>query len=60
MEIAEDFPDRILAIYLRSVKHKKRMLRVKGLIENYKTTEVLLVESSDQAIKHAKEHGFIS
>ena len=60
MEIAEEFPDRILAIYLRSVKHKKRMLRVKGLIENYKTTEVLLVESSDQAIKHAAEHGFIS
>ena len=53
-------PDRILAIYLRSVKHKKRMLRVKGLIENYKTTEVLLVESSGQATKHAKEHGFIS
>lgn len=60
MEIAEEFPDRILAIYLRSVKHKKRMLRVKGLIENYKTTEVLLVESSGQATKHAKEHGFIS
>ena len=59
MEIAEAFPDRILAIYLRSVKHKKRMLRVKGLVENYKTTMVLMVESSEQAIEHAKEHGFI-
>jgi len=60
IEIAEEFPDRILAIYLRSVKHKKRMLRVKGLLENYKTTQVLMVESSEEAIAHAKKHGFIS
>lgn len=59
MEIAEEFPDRILAIYLRSVKHKKRMLRVKGLVENYKTTMVLMVESSDEAIEHARKNGFI-
>ena len=59
MEIAEEFPDRILAIYLRSVKHKKKMLRVKGLVENYKTTMVLMVESSAQAIEHAKANGFI-
>lgn len=60
MEIAEEFPDRILAIYLRSVKHKKKMLRVKGLVENYKTTMVLMVESSEQAMEHAKKHGFIA
>lgn len=59
MEIAEEFPDRILAIYLRSVKHKKKMLRVKSLVYNYKTTMVLMVESSAQAIEHAKKHGFI-
>lgn len=59
MEIAEDYPDRILAIYLRSVKHKKKMLRVEGLYKNYKTTPVLLVESSKQAIEHAKQKGFI-
>lgn len=60
MEIAEEFPDRILAIYLRSVKHKKKMMRVKGLVENYKTTMVLMVESSEQAIEHARQHGFIA
>ncbi|MGC1471394.1 MAG: phosphatase domain-containing protein [Psychroserpens sp.] len=59
MEIAEEFPDRILAIYLRSVKHKKKMLRVQGLVDNYKTTMVLMVESSEQAIAHARKHGFI-
>ncbi|RMA57625.1 App1 family protein [Ulvibacter antarcticus] len=59
IEIAEAFPDRILAIYLRSVNHKKKMLRVRGLFESYKTTPVLLVESSELAIEHARINGFI-
>ena len=59
IEIAEQFPERIIAIYLRSVKHKKKMNRVKCLLENYKTTPALLVESSNQAIIHARENGFI-
>jgi len=59
IEVAEKFPNRILAIYLRSVKHKKKMLRVRRLIENYSLTPVLLVENSQQAIEHAREHGFI-
>ncbi|HDZ14736.1 hypothetical protein LCGC14_1557840 [marine sediment metagenome] len=58
-EIAEQYPDNILAIYLRSVDHKKKMERVKGVFEKYKTTPVLLVESSKQAIEHARENGFI-
>jgi phosphatidate phosphatase APP1 len=60
LEIAEAYPDRILAIYLRSVKHKKKMLRVKGIYEKYETVPVLLVESSKQAIEHARENGFIA
>ncbi|TBN02355.1 DUF2183 domain-containing protein [Hyunsoonleella flava] len=59
IEIAEAYPSQVLAIYLRSVKHKKKMERVRGLFESYKTTPVLLVESSEQAIAHAKENGFI-
>ncbi len=59
IEIAELFPDRIKAIYLRSVKHEKKMLRVRGLLDNYQTTPALLVESSQQAIEHARENGFI-
>lgn len=59
LEIAEAYPHRILAIYLRSVKHTKKMIRVKGLYENYKTVPALLVESSEQAIEHARQNGFI-
>jgi phosphatidate phosphatase APP1 len=60
IEIAELYPERIKAIYLRSVKHEKKILRVKGLLENYKTTPALLVESSEEAIVHARENGFIA
>jgi phosphatidate phosphatase APP1 len=60
IELAEQFPERIKAIYLRSVKHKNKITRVKGLLEQYKTTPALLVESSEQAIVHARENGFIA
>ncbi|WP_230937072.1 App1 family protein [Psychroserpens luteolus] len=59
IEIAKTYPSQVAAIYLRSVKHKKKMLRVKSLFENYTQTPVLLVESSAQAIEHAKQNGFI-
>ncbi|GER58040.1 App1 family protein [Patiriisocius marinus] len=60
IEIAEQFPNRIKAIYLRSVKHEKRMLRIKGLFEEYKSTPALLVDSSKLAEAHARENGFIA
>ncbi|MDX1471916.1 MAG: phosphatase domain-containing protein [Flavobacteriaceae bacterium] len=59
-EIAEEYPDRILAIYLRSVRHKTRMTRVRGLVERFKTTPMLLVEKGEQAIEHARMNNFIA
>jgi phosphatidate phosphatase APP1 len=58
-EIAILYPDRILAIYLRSVNSFRRMARVKDVFNNYKTTPVLFVDNSDQAVEHAKKMGFI-
>ncbi|APS37546.1 phosphatase domain-containing protein [Salegentibacter sp. T436] len=58
-EIAAQYPDRILAIYLRSVKHKKQMSRVRSIIDNFETTPVLMVETSQETVEHAREHGFI-
>lgn len=59
LEIAENFPDRIKAIYIRSVKHRKKVMRIQGLFENYKTVPAVLVKSSKEAIVHAREQGFI-
>ncbi len=57
--IAEAFPKRIKAIFLRSVKHKKKMLRIKGLFDNYKNTPTYLVESSAEAIEFAVAQNLI-
>ncbi|MBP1838292.1 App1 family protein [Formosa algae] len=59
IEIAELFPNRISAIYLRCVGHKEKMIRVEGLFNSYKTTPALLVKSSKEAINHARASGFI-
>lgn len=58
-EVAEKYPNRILAIYLRAVKHRKKMRRIQSIIDGFRTTPMLLVKSSEQAITHAKESGFI-
>ncbi len=56
--INERYPDRILAIYLRDVGHRKRMARIRKMFEGYHTP-VSFVENSDQAITHAKKLGLI-
>ena len=58
-EMAAQYPDRILAIYLRSVNHKRQMRRVKSIVDNFTTVPVLMVETSEQAEEHAREQGFI-
>ncbi len=59
IEIAEAHPERILAIYMRSVNHRRKMLRVEGLFKDYETVPVLMVETSEKAVEHAKEMGFV-
>jgi len=58
-DIAAQFPDRILCIYLRTVNHKRRMQHVKSIVDNFRTTPVLLVETSKDAVVHAKTMNFI-
>lgn len=58
-DIAVQFPDRILAIYLRSVKHRRRMQKVRSIVDNFETVPVLSVGTSKEAVAHARENGFI-
>ncbi len=58
-DLAAQYSDRILAIYLRSVRHEKRMKRVQSIIDNFDTVPVLMVENSVDAEKHARENGWI-
>lgn len=58
-DIAAQFPDRILAIYLRSVKHRRRMEKVQSIVDNFETVPVLSVIDSEEAEDHARENGYI-
>ena len=59
-EISRQFPNQIEAIYLRSVTDSKRMLRIKNLYNDFKDIPFLIVEKTQDAIAHAKAHGYIS
>ena len=59
-KIAQQYPKRILAIYLRRVNHKRKEKRIIKIINSYDTTPILLVNSSKEAEEHAKQHGFIN
>ena len=58
-EIAAKYPQRILAIYLRSVRHRKKMEQVRSIIDKSEKVPVLSVEHSAEAEAHARESGFI-
>ncbi len=59
IKIAKEHPGRILAIYLRNVNHRRKEKRIKRLIASYNSSPILLVQTSDQAINHARKNGFI-
>ena len=58
-DMAVQYPDRVLAIYLRSVDHKRQMQRVQSIVDSFETTPVLMTDSSIEFEKHARESGFI-
>lgn len=60
-KIVHEFPDRILAIYIRDVSKKKRQREIKTIGEGIEHTgvEMLLVKDTHEAAKHAIERGFI-
>jgi len=58
-DVAEQYPDRIMAIYLRSVNHEKKMARVQSIADSFTTCPMLLVQESKEAVSHAREMGWI-
>ncbi|GAA0873129.1 DUF2183 domain-containing protein [Gangjinia marincola] len=59
LELAKEFPGRILAIYIRKVKKKKNNARVEAILTAQTDIEVLLFKETKEALAHARERGFI-
>lgn len=59
INIAKKFPGQIKAIYLRSVRDRKRVKHVERLFSEFTEIPFLLVDKTDDAMQHAKTNGFI-
>ncbi|MBC2838925.1 App1 family protein [Robiginitalea sp. SC105] len=59
LEVARRFPSRVLAIYLRSVRHSRRVNRVRELIGKGTDVPVLLVDQSEEVTRHAESLGIL-
>ncbi|WP_272973412.1 App1 family protein [Croceibacter atlanticus] len=55
LDIVKHFPNRIKTIYIRTVNHKKRMLRIQRLIKDYTNVPVLLFKDSEEVLEHARK-----
>jgi phosphatidate phosphatase APP1 len=59
LKIAREHPGRIRAIYLRSVRHRSRMARVRRLTGQETEIPVLVVDRSEEVLEHARRMGFV-
>ena len=59
LEVVKKYPDQILAVYLRSVDDKKRVTRVKKVLEQFGQIPAVLVEKSAFVEEHARKNGLI-
>lgn len=57
--IANEFPNRIKAIYIRCINDKKRAKRIQQLIETEQNVPMLLIKHSIEAAYHAAAQGWI-
>ena len=59
LELTQDFPNRVKAIYIRDVQHQGRTRRVKALIANSSHAEVKLLNHFGEAVSHAAALGLL-
>jgi len=59
LDLARAYPGRILAIYLRTVRHPGRMRRVRRLLAGAREVPALLVDHSEEVARHAESLGIL-
>ncbi len=55
LQLAREYPDQIHSIFIRTVRHKKRMKRVKALIEANQDINIQLIRVSSEGLAFAKK-----
>lgn len=59
IDIAERFPGRIKAIYIRQTRDTRNARRIKQLIEETAHVDAVLIRESNEILEHAREVGLV-
>jgi phosphatidate phosphatase APP1 len=59
LKMAEEFTDRVLAIYIRQTKDTENARRIAKLIEQHSHIEAVLIRESSEIWAHAKGRGLV-
>ncbi len=61
-QVVQDYPGRILAVYIRDVSDEERDAAVRAIADTVKQSgvEMLLVKDTEEAARHAQLRGFIA
>lgn len=60
LKIVNKYPNRISSIYLRAVSHKGKMKQINNLFNSFNDIPYCIFQSSEEAISHARNNGFIN
>ncbi len=58
--VREEYPDRVLAIYIRDIRHKKKQNLFRSWKNKHQIENITLIQSSLEGVKHSVEHQLIS
>jgi len=59
LQIAKNFENQVLCIYIRTVNNKRKIQKVEKIIEATTNINIVLIESTEKAVIHAEKEGFI-
>lgn len=59
LKFADEFPDRVKAIYIRNTKDTSNARRISKMIQSRSDVNIVMVKKSKEIIEHAKAHGFL-
>jgi phosphatidate phosphatase APP1 len=59
LKFADEFPDRVQAIYIRNTKDTSNAKRIAKVIESRSDVNIIMVRNSAEIIEHAKVNGYI-
>lgn len=60
LKFADEFPDRVKAIYIRNTKDTSNARRIAKMIQSRTDVNIVMVKKSAEIIEHAKVHGFMA